>query len=957
MSISNLFQPNQYDLFSRTHTVEELIATKISNRLGLSFGLYDPQAAPYATGDIVIYNGCIYKSLVDNNLSVPAYDSPDWIKISNINNGKIFLVNNVVGSDNKAPDQCSVYPFFSLDSAIDQANLINPTGNYTILLEKTGVPYSLSRDLTNDGVSILFLDVQYTYTNSLADSPLIVQVADTSIKISGSSVAFHNIFFDHQDTTDIPMFIVTGKASFTKCNFNRLITVGVGGVIKITTSAAPLRQEPAVFMEHCYAGPANSRRINIIESDATPFGTAFLFMHQISSTGNNFYINETVDPILSAASSVNIRVYGCQNISVVQTHSNVILNNCDVLQYTSTADDPKNIDILGCYWKNSPAPPDVFNKTGTANFRIENTLLPVGYTLADGVTESKYRTSGPQYNYINTTEYNTNDLVIKDGEIYKCLVNNTTNIEPISTSPNWLLKGFHNNRVLFVNNEIGNDTKALTEKWPFFSIDAAIDYGTITFPDQPYMVLIEHTDAINYTLSRNLNKVILFSPNNVYKNPDTIQTVIEVQNEIEFGSDVYFLNLYIITSTTGHTTGYMFKSTSSIQVSAAYFKNCLFNRNTSTASGLFLLGSSTPSSIILSTLVLEKCYSSDDVNNKNKIKCDDGGSSIFLQLYIDGHVESKKGFDIDNTCSGSNKDINLMVLNDANIKFSNNTGGKLKITNSDIKSFVSTANSPSFININESNNINYDSPGNYYSFNKTGTADYQIYNSDIGNIVSLTAGTITSNYEKPVNNYISGKTYNQYDIVNYQGEFYDCRVNGTTGILPNEVNISSWFPLNKVNQFTVWQENALTPAPLSTGLINSADKVTLPALILDPWGFLSTVTANSFRIIYGGIYEVFGNVSADTTATANQDCIIDFFLGSSVDSNISNSYARTTIRRGLVSSVVNYATNNIKGSLILTIPTGSPLLNTDISLYARNTGSQSFNSVITKFSVVRLNKA
>src|SRR6056297_3483365 len=122
---TELLRPNQYDLFAKTMNVRDLIAEKIENRTGGNFVGPWSDAISYNDGDIVIYTGCLYTSIANDNLNnIPSQTSAFWNAASLLKNSRLYNVNNVIGDDSKAVVPCGgPYPFRTLDAAWDQAVL------------------------------------------------------------------------------------------------------------------------------------------------------------------------------------------------------------------------------------------------------------------------------------------------------------------------------------------------------------------------------------------------------------------------------------------------------------------------------------------------------------------------------------------------------------------------------------------------------------------------------------------------------------------------------------------------------------------------------------------------------------------------------------------------------------------------------------------------------------------
>ena len=347
MSISNLFTPNSYNLYSNklssneivsnilttiTQNVENLTTNNIitetvsansaiieklkSDVNGSSLSVYNPLQT-YDMGDIVFYNGCIYNSLIDDNTTTPSQSSPDWSKISNLRSNKTFVVNNLIGDDNKAVEECSNYPFASLDACIDYANTVNPTGNYKIVIQDSTTDYTLSRDLSN----LTITSVGGTF--DLVANRVSIVLTD-EITISGI-VSINGVGLFHNNTTSTynPIKVI-GTLSLYDCLFSTLNNTYA--MFKLTTSLTPSSTNPQIYITYCFSfGPVNSGKFDIVESDGVLFGTGAIIMLR-DCPGNTavFTFNDlstsTNKPRIFVSNSATINVVS-QNTSVIGLNS------------------------------------------------------------------------------------------------------------------------------------------------------------------------------------------------------------------------------------------------------------------------------------------------------------------------------------------------------------------------------------------------------------------------------------------------------------------------------------------------------------------------------------------------------------------------------------------------------------------------------------------------------------
>ena len=949
MSISSLLSDNSYHLFADRLSVRELIAKKISSATGGSFSIYDATVS-YSIGDVVIYNGCFYTSLIDNNVgNTPAYDSPDWMKISNLKSTKNILVNNEIGSDAKAIDDCSSYPFRTLDAAIDYANLNNPSGSYSVILQKTGIPYQLSRDLTKQNVSIIALDGSLLLNGFYGDDTTVITIMNP-INISGKGTSFRNLRFECVDPLIDHSFLITNSVLFSDCNFNK--TNNTNGMFHITTSTDPNYLVSFLILDTCYRTSTASSKILISETSLVPFLTCNCFLLNCGTRGNTFSITESSDPLLSVG-IMDIRCYNCPGIFYSGVNSSCTLSNCGLRFITSSSDSPKQLNIYNCSFLDTVS----FNKTGSADFEITGTTLPSGYVLTSGAIKSIYQTTGPQNNYISTTTYNQNDIINYQGELYKCLVNSTTNITPAFNSPNWLLRNFSNKRIAVVNSENGDDTKALTENYPFLTLDAAIDSCNIIYPTGNYTIILQKT-GINYSLSRNLTKdnvnIITLDPAEATNPTATVSVVVDVQNTIVI---------------TGHTfiEGINFKYDDVLspslmfQISSiAVFKSCVFQKTAAffnEFTGSFLVTAAIDNTQCI--LILYACTRTGGESSSSTTTMGDQngnklarGSGITVLFSPD-----QAGFNIrDETTSAiSNEELRIALLNNytVGLQTHKNDNTVVRIVNCVMRTLISTANAPSTIYMINTSFFWYFN-FTWSTLSKSGTANLHITNCDLPpSPLSLNPGTTYSVVRDGTSDYYAANTYNLNDLAFNDGQIWQCLNNNTLNVTPNETNFASWNGLTIKNQPTLW---TTPPAVtnLTTGLTNTADKLNILTLSSDPFALLGNVTANSFRIIKSGVYQISFNTISQTTQTTGQDCLIDIFIGSSTVSDVASSYSVTNITRGLVQNTTTYPTNNQSLTLFLSIPNASPLLNTDISFYARTTSNQNFTIGLVKMFIMRL---
>ena len=471
MSISNLFTPNNYTLYSNVMNAQEAIIEKIRSQVGgRSISVYFPSDS-YDTGDIVFYGGCIYTSLIDNNTTTPSQTSVDWMKVSNVKNDKLFLVNNIIGNDTKAVDDCSNYPFLTLDAAYTHALSLNPTGFFTIILTYTGQNYTFTGQFS--GLQRITITC---YGNGSGNRPIVEITTPINISNNTNSIKFENLILLANRTTPNPttMFNVSGATGvyFNRCAFNYLVngTYSDAYTCILLSPNATYKFASIQYIE-CFFFSA-SIKTTIADTVSTNFTSGGILCYrnenaftcedlpaQNVSTTYDTFMRHTINNIASISSN-NIR-YISDLTSNLNTGS-IAMQNCSFHSGSTLYN---------------------FTKNGTASFFLTDVVRNRANVFAAGGAGSYDQTSGPRYQYFAGNTYNVDDVVIHNGVLYRCRTAGTTAITPSQAASNWtaltgyLLEQKTQNKIIPVSVIGGNDIKGGVTDQPFQSLSAAMLFG------------------------------------------------------------------------------------------------------------------------------------------------------------------------------------------------------------------------------------------------------------------------------------------------------------------------------------------------------------------------------------------------------------------------------------------------------------------------------------------------
>lgn len=971
MSISNLFTKNDYSLYSKsltsdvldvvTQNVQELITDNINTSTltaqdaviekirsvvgGASLSVYNPLNS-YNTGDIVFYHGCIFTSLIDNNSSEPTQISPDWMKVSNVKNDKLFLVNKDFGDDEKAMEECSNYPFKNLDNAYLHAVSLNPTGGFMIYLQAAGDNiYDFTQDITSNNVLFTCNRLEQVIINTL-----------NTITVTGTNVGFTFLQvrgIRPAGNTD-PLIIneSQGALYFDNC------TINYKGNNQYSNQYTAIYLYPNnvnftsnVYTVQCGFSGATTKFTISDKVDRKLLGGNMVMLNN-----NNICVIEDLAPNNIDTTIGTFRVAGRNG---AYKHLDNYIAWLDLAEYaiydnlTSNLNSPGKIFMknVSFFAGNSNQTLYDFNKLGTAEFYLIDVDRNRNNTFNPSLLPGSFdRTSGPQYDYVSANTYQQNDVAIYQGRAYKCLVNNTINITPEYTSPNWatLTPGAENQKLYFVNKSIGSDTKATTENYPFETLDAAYLHAVSLNPTGGFAIYLQSAGDNNYEFTQDItvNRVYILSTDENYKININLPNPISI-----LGQFVVFRNVrFTAQRTTPNPTEMMTLSCGFV----CQFYNCelLYSVDGSTTD-VYTAIHVKPNASHVSWILMEK---TNFVGAKTKFTISDsattyfiGGSLTFESCITEPVIEELVPVNVSTVIGGFR-----VFMRDGWIKYISNHFSKILMYNTTfVDDFTSNLDSPGNISLNNCTFFSYTNV--MYNFYKLGTAEYYLTDVLMGDLSSVTPSALSGSFDKtsgPRYDYRSGNTYNVNDLVVSDGELYSCLVNNTLNIQPGETTSTNWLSLSKFNQPTAFGTPG-TLTVLSTGLTNTADKLNIPTLVSDPFDILGTVGADSFIINYTGLYEIDLNIESQTTTTTGQNELIDIFINLSSTSDISSALARNTMYRGLVNNSTNYPTNNVLVSFKLPwlVVNTNPL-----SIYARNTNNQSFNIQIVKMSIMRVRK-
>jgi hypothetical protein len=885
---------------------QEAIIEKIRSQVGgRSISVYFPSDS-YDTGDIVFYGGCIYTSLIDNNTTTPSQTSVDWMKVSNIKNDKVFFVNNIIGNDTKAVEDCSNYPFLTMNAAWDHAVSLNPTGYFAIIVAYTGTNYSFSRNISAlTGIVIKSLEsASLGGINPSIEIPTTINVSDNTIALT-----FENLSLRAYRTTPTltPMFsfVGTGYNYFTGCAFyyyvDNVLSDAYTGILM--QPSATVRTSSLVVTNCIYAGVKFKFTIADTATEYFTAGELSIIRNQNACTIEDLKIN---------ASTTTVNVFIVDSI-VYHTLNNFARINAKnsffFSDLTSSANSPATITMQNCSFQNGATLYN-FTKTGTASFFLTDVVRNRANTFAAGGAGSYDQTSGPRYQYFAGNTYNVDDVVIHNGVLYRCRTAGTTAITPSQAASNWtaltgyLLEQKTQNKIIPVSVVGGNDIKGGVTDQPFQSLSAAMTFGGANCT----YVLIDKSSTYNLSgVTFPVSSTILGVNKSQYARDGN---VLNITASCTLQSGITFKDIVIRSDPT--LTGSLFFGSDTRNV---YFDNVAFDSQASDSDMEMWINYSATYSTN-SNVVFNNCSAFTDsltqwiqvrISETVGITTPTGVTRVYMNDCKGPWYFYQQVTDVPNQ---GQYETYISGLDKLSI---NHVAGLMVIDNCVLNGpAISTATSANAGNkLVIRNTTAYNVPSSsYWSINKTGDCPYIFQDFD----------------------------YN--------------RDTGVTSLLGTPLNDISAGPATYFNQMTSWgTPGALTA--LATGLTTTSDRLNIPALVSDPFNIIGTVTGNSFVINYTGVYQIDVNLECQTTATAAQNGIADVFINLTSASDIATALAKNSVHRGLVTNATTYPINNTLVTFYLpwTVLNVNPL-----SIYARNCSGTVFNMQIVKLNITRLRK-
>jgi len=577
---TELLRPNQYDLFAKTMNVRDLIAEKIENRTGGNFVGPWSDAISYNDGDIVIYTGCLYTSIANDNLNnIPSQTSAFWNAASLLKNSRLYNVNNVIGDDSKAVVPCGgPYPFRTLDAAWDQAVLDNPNGRFIIFLQYgNNDPYTFSRDIS--GINSIAMVAQ--------DPNKIFVDITTKINLFCDIMEFTNITFRGLfESTDIqPMFSIRPRRNnlFKNCTFGYYIdgtlnTVNTGIEILPTT----VFNNSRLIFEGCKFFSA-ATRITIKDAPtlaSADYITTISFINGNSDTTSNFLL-EDLPAVNPSTIPGQFKVFIINHDVKYQTNNiaSLYMNNCrQNRDLISNLNSPGFLELCNVqfYAFDGDRSLKRLIKNGDAYYRFVD-FLKANSSIAPSVIPGSYDvTSGPKYDYVAWNTYDTGDLVVKDGALYKCAIDGTIGVTPDYASPNWdvpnvnLVSKFGTGATLTLVAATSEQLLPVgaIDQDPYSMVSVAANIITLAKAGL-YEVVIGMTSATTQTAGQD----DIF---NVYINKDTVtptyasaESISEltrglVSNSVTFPTSNKTITLAVQTATPGESFGIYIRNTSGL---------------------------------------------------------------------------------------------------------------------------------------------------------------------------------------------------------------------------------------------------------------------------------------------------------------------------------------------------------------------------------------------------------
>lgn len=946
---SNLTVDNNYNLFARSLNLRDLVVDKITNRTGGSFVGPWSNTTDYNDGDIVIYMGCIYSSITDNNINnTPSQTSSFWAKISLLRNNKLYTVNNENGDDNKAVNDCGApYPFETIDAAYDQAVLDNPNGNFSILIEFTNLPYQFSRNINVPNITIFSFANNFTEVvlqNTITFESLATQLnfINLSFTYNASSLSPTSAFISE----NMGVNTATGNFRFINCRFDYRIDNVFSDAHPAMYIYPNTSSTKFIAFNSCFF---RGSQFKITLTDR--LGNPCLLQTQLTllNCENRTIVEDLpANDVGTIMGRFNVKVYyQAIDYRVNNTASITFINVENVSNMVSNLNSPARLIFQDVLFINANYTAlTSLTKTGTAFYSFTNFEKSPSSTIAQA-SNSFDLTTGPKYNYVSWNTYNMNDIVFYDGCIYSSLVNGNVNNVPSQTSTFWnkvsLLK---NSKTYVVNNQIGNDVKAVSScaPYPFANIDAAYDQAVLDNPTGNFNIIIERTGLV-YTLTRNLtvNNVRFLS----IRSNDLGPAWISVPNTVLItGMSIYFNNLQFRSFKTSPDTTPMFIYDSNVVAANIHFNNCSL--------GYFLDNATNPNIPALifkpnssANLYFTECGFNNahyNITITDELGKPTTGGRLIISYSTSGCVVNELVVNDPGTVIGS---FNVSV-NNAGVNHQNNIFANAFYSNVGIQGDLnSSLNDPGRISMANVNFFNA-ALNLYYNFNKTGNAKFNLtdVNKSKSNIIAPSLNQIAYDVTTgPQYDYVAWNTYNINDLVVYNGALYKCLVNDTIGITPDYGSLN--WDISNVNLLAQIDTGA------NLNLLAATDSQLLPlgTILNDSYNMIE-INTNLITLKKAGTYKLLLGLTSATTTIGGQDSLFNVYVDKdTVTPAYPGSDSVSEFTRGLVSNTTAYPTTN--KITVLAVQTTTP--NESFGLYVRNTGAQAFNINLRNLVIERIN--
>lgn len=530
--------------------------------------------------------------------------------------------------------------------------------------------------------------------------------------------------------------------------------------------------------------------------------------------------------------------------------------------------------------------------------------------VEDLVANKITQTSG--FNYLSpwssTKDYIVGDLVISGSQIWRALLANT-NVAPDPNNPaqtQWV-QLTSNNAILNersyvqVNSTTGNNTKALISPTPFANpINAMIYLNSIgggvakitTIASTTYTWVNPGLQASNVTLDGGDTSQ---SPLN---NPTNIIDGYIVINQSE---NVSIKNISLIRQVSGESI----RTQGSKNIS---FENVTFLDPPSplTTNSIVVASSG---AINFGSFSMINCWVAPDNDNSIGVSFSGTCDPLTRLIFDNASLPLVSRVRLGTNGVTTPENITLICRNSVvDVSFCNHqTGSNFIFSNCIIVgTMVSTAASGTVAFYNCSFLDPVTSTWGNLNFNMTGTATYQLVdcllnpNSPITSLVS-----------------VSSSSYNL-----------------TSG------------PAVRFNRFAVF--NAGTSTSLTNG---TSTQLTLGTINTNTFSIVGQPSANLFRFLVAGTYEISLSLLVQNTDTSADENIANIWVGT-LGATEGTSISRSSFRRGLTTTA-NLATYPTSLATI-TFFIQTATINTDLYFFARNLGATTFTAQINSVNVTQI---